>query len=159
MAKKLGKAATPPDKFVIWMDRDSALVCDRTAALEAGCRVAWVENGWACDEGTLITSRPDRRKTVDVLLQDRPDDLDPIIAGLDRKDIVRVVGVNAMMIADASRDRERGSGQVVASMGTWQAASAARCQQELRRYWTCAAMYARIGSARVPPGHSCGTDN
>lgn len=93
--RRKSKGAVPPDKFVVWLDRDRALVCDWTAELEAGCRVLWIENGWACGEGLLITSKPNNRKAVSVMLEDRPEGCDPIIPNLPRGDVVRVLGVYA----------------------------------------------------------------
>lgn len=86
-------------KFVVWMTRDRALVCDRTLPLEPGCRVLWIENGFACDEGLLVTERPDRCRKVTIDREGGEEDI-RIIRNLPKADVVRVTGVYQAMHAN-----------------------------------------------------------
>lgn len=62
---------TTPERtgsFIVWMDHETAYICDWAAPLEHGCRVVITENGFAWGEGVLKTKCPKRAKELAVEL-------------------------------------------------------------------------------------------
>jgi hypothetical protein len=89
----------PVMRFAVWLDRDFALICDRSLPLEDGCVAACMENGFVWAAGTVTMKRPDTAKRVKMRMDeywfsDSPldaEDSSPVWR-MPRENLVRVIG-------------------------------------------------------------------
>jgi hypothetical protein len=104
--KKVRQEEQASRRFAMWLRKGFAVICDRDARLEHGCRVVWIDCGAGplltkthCGVGTLLTRTPAKAKRLTIAFDYQSRTTNPTVH-VPKKNVARVIGEYEALTGD-----------------------------------------------------------